>query len=259
MKYQDRTEMTQNSVQASVAVVFGEVCVDLLIQALAFHSSSDVFRGEKYQIAFGGRGANQAIATRRLGLQTRIVGRVGDDHFGEQLIQNLAGFGVKTDRLVVDLGNSPLAIIGIQHDGEFKVLSFVEGVNRNVNLVDVERFASCLADASIVLFQLGYPVEAIAAAAKVAKAADVLTILDPAPAEGVIPVELYSSVDIITPNEREASPMVGFPVFDINTATAAAQILHEKGSKTVVVKLGVQGALCSTLSEIFFEPAIPVA
>jgi ribokinase len=83
-------------------------------------------------------------------------------------------------------------------------------------------------------------------------------VLDPAPARSDLPAELYAAVDILTPNQVEASQLVGFPVVDWNSAANAAKVLHQRGVGTVIIKLGKQGALCLNADEYFDIPAFPV-
>jgi ribokinase len=130
----------------------------------------------------------------------------------------------------------------------------------------VERLALLLPQAKVLLLQLEVPIDAVVMAAKAAKRAGVLVLLDPAPARPDLPVELYSLVDMITPNQIEIGQLVGFPVTDLATAQTATQILYKRGVSTVITKLGRQGAFClttvktatSTAAETFMIPAFAV-
>jgi ribokinase len=108
------------------------------------------------------------------------------------------------------------------------------------------------------MLELGVPLEAVIEAAKVSRGMGRTVILDPAPARSDLPAELYPLIDIMTPNEVEASQLVGFAVEDAVTAEKAAIILRQRGVKTAIVTLGSLGCLCCTEEETFLVPAIPV-
>ncbi len=259
MKYTDMQNPAEHSKETTTpkAIVFGEISMDILIRVSEGTSEGPVVRGSHYTCSFGGRGANQAIAVSRLGVMTYLVGCVGDDDFGKALINHLSETAVKIQGIKVSEGSSALAILAVSEDGEFRVLSFVEGVNSDVGGEDLERFIRLMEGSCVALFQLGYSVSVILPAAKAAKANGVVTILDPAPILSDI-TDLYSSIDIITPNQQEAETLVGFRVHDPRTSSKAADVLHQLGARAVIIKLGEQGAYCSTSSERVFIPAFRV-
>jgi ribokinase len=259
MKYTDINKVANHDPKNGPlkAIVFGEISMDILIKVSEGASEGPVTRGSHYTCSFGGRGANQAMAVSRLGVTTYLVGCVGNDDFGKALIKYLSATEVKTEGIRIRQGSSALAILAVKEDGEFRVLSFVEGVNSAVDGEDVERFIHLMNGSCVALFQLGYSVSVISAAAKAAKANGILTILDPAPILSDI-ADLYSSIDIITPNQQEAETLVGFRVHDPRTSSKAADILHRLGVRTVIIKLGEQGAFCSTPNERVFLPAFKV-
>jgi len=239
------------------AVVFGEISMDILIRVSQDASQDPVVRGSSYTCSFGGRGANQAIAVSRLGVKTSLVGQVGSDDFGNALMNHLRTTAVETSGVKVGNGSSALAILAVTKDGEFRVLSFVEGVNSTVGAEDVQRFIDLMKGCRVALFQLGYSVPVILSAAKAAKENGIITILDPAPILSDT-ADLYSSIDIITPNQQEAESLVGFRVYDPSTSAKAADVLHQLGARVVIIKLGEQGAYCSTQNERVFLPAFRV-
>jgi ribokinase len=153
--------------------------------------------------------------------------------------------------------SSGVAVIAVDDAGENNII-IVAGANGCVNQEDVERLTNLLPNAAALLLQLEIPLPAVLAAAQTAQKASVPVILDPAPARGDIPPELYSLVDIITPNEVEATQLVGFPVDGQQTASKAAAELQQRGIGTVIIKLGAQGVFCATASETFFVPAFSV-
>jgi ribokinase len=220
--------------------------------------AGETLTGEEFLKIPGGKGANQAVALARLGIPTHMVGRVGANSFGAELIQHLQDTGVQTKNIFADENvSSGVAIITVDHCGENHII-VIPGANGQVNQKDVERLCHLLPTATALLLQLEIPMTAVVAAAKAAHNANIPIILDPAPAPSHLPAELYPLVDIITPNEVEAGQLVGFAVDGEETAAQAAGVLLQRGVKNAIVKLGSKGAICATFEETFFIPAFTV-
>ncbi len=195
------------------------------------------------------------------------MGRLGDDQFGHQLLSGLQAAGVETAGILVDDGaSSGVAVITVDDAGENNII-VVAGVNGRVCQQDVERLSPLLPGAAALLLQCEIRMPAVLAAAQAARKAGIRVILDPAPAQNDIPSELYSLVDMITPNEVEASQLVGFAVDGQATASQAAIELRQRGVGAAIVKLGdlrfaaalrYRGVLCQTSTETFFIPAFSV-
>ena len=239
-------------------IVFGSINMDLVATAPHLPTAGETLLGYDFFQAPGGKGANQAVAIAKLGIPTQIVGRVGKQGFSQELIDNLATNDVKTDNIFVDeTVSSGVAIINVDDAGENQIV-VIPGANGQVNQEDVERLSQLLPGKKALLLQLEIPVPAVIAAAEAARKVGVKVILDPAPAQKELPKELYSLVDILTPNQVEAAQLVGFPVNDQDSAKKAAEILLQKGVKCAVVKLGSKGVYCSNGTESFFTPAFSV-
>lgn len=239
------------------AIVFGSINIDLVARSPQLPIPGKTLQGNKFFTAPGGKGANQAVALARLGIATHMIGRVGEDSFGEQLISSLKAAGVRTECIFVDeTVSSGVALISVDDAGENQI-TIVAGANGCIDDTDLECLHSLLASASALLMQFEIPMPSILLAAQAAKQNGVKVILDPAPAT-TIPAELYPLVDIITPNQTEIEQLVGFGVSNIESATAAARILLQRGVGCAIVKLGAQGAVCVALEETFFVPAFPV-
>lgn len=239
-------------------VVFGSVNMDLVARVPRLPVPGETLTGHQFDTIPGGKGANQAVAVARLGVPTQMVGRVGGDRFGQDLITSLETAGVGCDRLLRDPSTtSGVAVIAVDDAGENHII-IIPGANGRVDQTDVERLQPILSVAKVLLLQLEIPLDIVTAAAQSAKAAGVTVILDPAPAQDNLPAALYPLVDVITPNQVEASQLVGFPVEDAETAAKAASVLQQRGVQTAIIKLGKQGALCQTAAETFSIPAFPV-
>jgi ribokinase len=239
-------------------IVFGSINIDLVATTPRLPVAGETLLGRDFFKAPGGKGANQAVASARLGIPTYMVGRVGADSFGTELLDSLQASGVQTEDVFVDeTVSSGVAMITVDVRGENQIL-VIPGANGRVNQEDVKRLSRLLPEATALLLQFEIPMSAVVAAAKAAREAGVTVILDPAPVQSDVPDELYSLVDIITPNEVEAAQLVGFPVDGEESATKAAAVLRQRGVKNAIAKLGAKGVLCVTQEETFFIPSFPV-
>jgi ribokinase len=238
-------------------IVFGSLNMDLVVRTPRLLESGETLIGSDFYTTPGGKGANQAVAVATLGISTEIIGRVGDDAFGRELLAGLKAVGVGTDGVLVDATHSGVAMITVAATGENQIIG-VFGANGAVDETDVERLKARLAGTKLLLLQLEIPIAAVKQAAQVAHAAGVSVILDPAPVPTEAIASLYPLIDILVPNEIEAGQLVGLPVTSPETAAIAAGILQQQGAKTVIIKLGAQGVFCATPDETFFVPAFAV-
>jgi ribokinase len=240
------------------AVVFGSLNMDLVSRVPRLPNPGETILGSSFVTTPGGKGANQAVALAKLGVPTQMVGRVGDDDFGRSLIAGLQTVGISTDGVLVDPAtHSGVAVITVAATGENQIIG-VFGANGQVSDADVDRLKPLLATAKVLLLQLEIPIAAVQMAAQVAHGMGVRVLLDPAPVQNPDLTALYPFVDLLLPNEVEASQLVGFPVYDTVTAAQAAAKLQQQGVPTVIIKLGAQGAYCRSGEAAFFVPAFVV-
>jgi ribokinase len=239
-------------------IVFGSINIDLVARTPRLPAAGETLTGHAFEMIPGGKGANQAVAVARLGISTIMVGRVGNDSFGQTLLQGLKTDAVGCEQVIVDAStHSGVAVIAVDDNSENNII-VIPGANGQIAAADVERLGSVLPLAQVLLLQLEIPLPAVISAAQAAQQAGVKVILDPAPAQSDLPADLYAAVDIITPNQVEASQLVGFPVQDLETAHQAALILQQRGVQTAIIKLGKLGALCLSESETFQVASFPV-
>ncbi|BAZ37460.1 ribokinase [Calothrix sp. NIES-4101] len=239
-------------------IVFGSINIDLVATAPRLPVAGETLMGRDFFKAPGGKGANQAVAVARLGITTYMIGRVGAHSFGAELITSLQNSGVRTENVSIEAtASSGVAVIIVDDTGENQII-VIPGANGLVDKEDVERLSNLLPRAKALLLQFEVPMATVVAAARAAHQAGVKVILDPAPVQLDVPEELYSLVDIMTPNEVEARQLVGFPVEDKESAAKAAEILLARGVKCAIIKLGAKGVYCASDKECFFIPAFPV-
>ncbi len=235
-------------------IVFGSLNMDLVAQVPRLPKPGETLLGKDFTTVPGGKGANQAVAAARLGAPTMMVGRVGEDSFGVALCNSLQASNVVTDLVLTAKGPSGVALINVDEAGENQIV-VVPGANGKVDLSDVKRLPLGT-EPSVLLMQFEIPLMAVQAAAKWAVGHCV--IVDPAPARSDLPSDFYGLVDILTPNQTEASQLVGLKVKSVPAAMEAAQVLRQRGTSTVIVKLGSQGAVVASESEVFHVPAFEV-
>ena len=242
--------------------VFGSLNMDLVTRVSRLPLPGETLMGNEFFTTPGGKGANQAVAAAKLRVSTTLIGRVGNDDWGRSLLSELQTYGVKTSGIQIDSTiHSGVAIITVAETGENQIIG-VYGANECLDQTDVDRLIPILNDSNVLLLQLEVAIDAVKLAAQAAQEADVIVILDPAPVPKCSIVHLYPYIDLLIPNETEASQLVGFEVNSVETATKAAFVLHDQGAKAVIIKLGAQGALYSEEngSEIMtsFVPAFAV-
>ena len=241
-------------------VVFGSINLDLVVEVPRLPIRGETVIGNRFFSTAGGKAANQAVAIAKLGTAVSLIGQVGDDNFGRTLLDNLAAEGVDTDGITINPHtHSGVASIVVDEKGD-NAIACAAGANNLVREKEIAQFKLKLPQAKVVLLELGIPMATVLSAAREAKAHNCLLILDPAPMNPDLPEELYSLVDIITPNEVEASQLVGFTVDGVTTARQAASCLHQMGVKNVIITLGSQGAFCSSSNgvEDFWSKPISV-
>ncbi len=226
----------------SEIVVFGGLNMDLIIETPRAAGPGETRFGTRYYTSAGGKGGNQAVAAARLLERpdaVSMVGRVGADRFGDELIEGLAAVGVD----VSGIGRDPteptgIASIFIYEHGENSV-NAVYAANARCDAEELTRLRVALDGARLLLIQQELPAPVTRDAVEIARELGVSVILDPAPTrEGL--EDAHAAATVLTPNEHEAADLTGFPVTDIASARAAARTLHEAGP-VAIVTLGERG------------------
>ncbi|NES87353.1 MAG: ribokinase [Moorea sp. SIO2B7] len=241
----------------SQVIVFGSINMDLVATASRLPRPGETIPGDNFSTIPGGKGANQAVALTRLGISTSMIGRVGNDSFGQDLLTSLKNNGVNTDGVLVDeKHHTGVAMITVVTGGENQII-VIPGANGKVNQEDLLRLKQQLPGTSFLLLQLEIPLNIVESAIKIAHQLSIQVILDPAPVCN-LSLDIYPLLDMITPNATEAEELVGFPVVNPDDAADAATILRQRGVKTAIIKLGSQGVYCDTAEEKFFVPAFQV-
>lgn len=238
-------------------LVFGSINMDLVAQTPRLPAPAETITGHNFFTAPGGKGANQAVAAAKLQIPVKMIGRVGGDSFGTDLQQNLQNAGVDVSAIFVDSDiSSGVAVIAVDDNAQNNII-IIPGANGRVGQADLDRLASLLPGANMLLLQLEVPLEATLAAARLARQHGVTVVLDPAPAQN-LPDDLLVVVDIITPNEVEAGQLVGFSVNTKEDAARAAKSLLNTGVQTAIIKMGALGAFYASHTAEGFADAFKV-
>lgn len=229
---------------AGKLVVLGSINADHILNLENFPRPGETVTGSQYQVAFGGKGANQAVAAGRSGANIAFIACTGNDDTGERVRKQLASDNIDIAPVTKIAGESTgVALIFVNDEGE-NVIGIHAGANAALSTELVEAQAARIAEASALLMQLESPLESVLAAAKIAHQNNTTVALNPAPARALSD-ELLALVDIITPNETEAEKLTGIRIESDDDAAKAAQVLHDKGIATVIITLGSRGVWAS--------------
>jgi len=236
-------------------LVVGSLNADLVVRTPRFPAPGETISGEDLHIIPGGKGANQAVAAARQGASVGMTGRVGNDSFGPELINNLKQNNVDASHVQIDAQSATgTAIIVVDANGQNSIL-LSPGGNGRVSSADVA--SASFSDYKLLLLQLEIPMETVIAAAQRARENGLRVLLNPAPARP-LPDELISLSDFIIPNEIELSLLTNQAVNDPASAEKAARTLLERGAQNIIVTLGANGALLVTSSQVTHVKAYPV-
>ncbi len=238
-------------------VVIGSANLDLTVAVERLPREGETVLGEELLLADGGKGANQAVAALRAGAEVRFLANLGRDPFGDRIYRDLVAAGLPAVGLLRD-DSAPtgVALIVVDRQGRNQI-AVAPGSNRSLLPGTIDRNEAFLAHGALMLLQLEIPIAAVERALRFAKACDMTTILNPAPACS-LSESLLRHVDLLTPNETEAEALTGIAVRDPTSAEGAARALLARGPRVVIVTLGALGALLCAESFVRYLPALPV-
>jgi ribokinase len=226
-------------------VVVGSINMDLVVSAERIPIPGETVLGHGFNTFPGGKGANQAVAATRQGAAVTFLGSVGDDPFGEELLNGLKAEHIETRNvLVCEDSSSGVALITLDSLGQ-NCIVVASGANSQLTPWHIQQKTGIFSDADVLLLQLETPLDTVIAAAQQAKELGVIVVLNPAPAQP-LPKELLPLVDVLVPNESETALLTGQPVETMEQVESAAQGLIAQGVGSVVITLGSRGALLVT-------------
>ncbi len=224
-----------------IAVV-GSANIDLTTFASRFPKPGETIFGDKFDLGFGGKGANQAVAARLCGAEVFMVARVGSDLFGPATIENFRKQGIDPTHVrQVEGLSSGVAPIFVEPNGQNRIL-VVKGANDEVKPADVEVASDMLKSVDCIVLQFEIPLETVYYTAAFARKHGIRCIVNPAPAQP-IDMSRLKDLDYFVPNESEAETITGTPVKTVDDARVCAEKLLAGGVRRVIITLGANGAL----------------
>jgi ribokinase len=225
--------------------VIGSANTDLTTFTNQFPKPGETIFGQKFDLGFGGKGANQAVAARLCGAEVFMVARVGSDLFGPATIENFRKQGIDSTHVKQVEGlSSGVAPIFVEPNGQNRIL-VVKGANDALKPADVDAAADVLKSADCIVLQFEIPVETVYYAITFARKYGIRCILNPAPAQ---PVDMAAlkDLDYFVPNEHEAETITGSPVKNVDDAKKCAEKLLAGGIRRVIITLGANGSLLAS-------------
>ena len=237
--------------------VVGSCNVDLTFRTARLPKAGETLAGDSVQIAFGGKGANQAVMAARLGAAVSVVGCVGSDTFGDQVIANLQNEGIDV-RHVRRHGKEPTGVAAIVVDSAARnSILVVAGANGALTADDARAAGAAIQGADVLLCQLEVPAATTDEALRIAKAGGVRTVLNPAPAVQ-LPDTVLALADYCVLNETEAEIMTGLGTATDAAAKKAAIALRKRGTGTVLLTRGEHGVLIADAAGTKQVPSVRV-
>ncbi len=239
-----------------IAVV-GSANIDLTTFTSRFPKPGETIFGDSFDLGFGGKGANQATASRLCGADVFMVARVGNDLFGPATIENFKKLGIDATHVKqVEGVSSGVAPIFVEPSGQNRIF-VVKGANDRVKPADVDAAADLLKTVDCMVLQFEIPLETVYYSVSFARANGIRCIVNPAPAQ---PVDLKAldGLDYFVPNESEAETITNLPVRNVDDAKKCAEKLLAGGVKRVIITLGANGSLLAGREVMDHVPAYSV-
>ena len=237
--------------------VIGSANVDYTVGLSRLPNPGETVSGGTLLVNLGGKGANQAVAARRLGGEVRMIGCVGDDPDGRRIVESLGAAGIDVSGLTTapDAATGT-ALIMVDAQGRNQI-AVAPGANHRLTVEMVAPHAGSIAWADVVACQLETPLPVVRWVLGEARRQQVITILNPAPVQP-LDAEILGLVDYLTPNQHEAARLTGLSVDTLEDARAAAARLRTAGAGVALVTLGDRGVLACDGESVVHFPAFPV-
>jgi ribokinase len=222
--------------------VIGSANVDLITFSDRFPKAGETIFGQKFDFGFGGKGANQAAASRLCGADVFMIARVGSDLFGPSTIENFNMLGIDATHVKQIEGvSSGVAPIFVEPNGQNRIF-VVKGANDLLKPADVDDAADLLKTVDCIVLQFEIPIETVYYSVAFARQNGIRCIVNPAPAQP-IDLQALTGLDYLVPNESETETITGMPVRNVDDAKKSAEKLLSGGVKRVIITLGANGSL----------------
>ncbi|MEO8241447.1 MAG: ribokinase [bacterium] len=223
-------------------VILGVFVVDTSYRAARQPKIGETLLGKSFVLGPGGKGSNQAVAAAMAGAETHFISRLGRDAFADIALATWAKAGVHPAVVQDPASYTGAAYIFVEDATGNNAIIISPGAAAEISAADIEANAGLIEGAAVFITQLEQPIPVALQALKLARAAGVVTILNPAPA-AELPEGMIGYCDYVTPNETEAEALTGIAVKTVKDAEAAAQALRAMGAGAALITLGEKGAL----------------
>ena len=239
-----------------IAVV-GSANIDLVTYTDQFPKPGETIFGEKFDLGFGGKGANQAVAAKLCGAAVFMVARVGSDLFGPATIQNFQKLGIDARHVREVTGvSSGVAPIFVDSSGQNRIF-VVKGANDELKPPDIDAARDVLTMVDCIVLQFEIPLETVYYTIQFARRNHIRCLLNPAPAQSV-DIQAIAGLDYFVPNESEAETITGNPVRSVDDAKRCAEKFLVSGIHRVILTLGANGSLLAGKEGMEHVPAFRV-
>jgi len=221
--------------------ILGIFVADLTFRTNRMPVKGETFIGNSFKLGPGGKGSNQAVASRRAGAETNFITKIGKDTFGEMAMKLYTDEGINSEYVwqINEMATGAASIV-VNEESSDNMIIVVPGAADSLLPEDIDLAEPGIANSSFFMVSLEVPVPVMQRGLEIAKNNGIPTILNPAPA-AILPEEVYALSDYFTPNETEASMLAGIPVENIENAETAAKIFLNRGVKNAVITLGELG------------------
>lgn len=234
--------------------VIGSNMVDLVTYTDRMPIQGETLEAPNFDLGFGGKGANQAIAAAKLGGEVLMLSKVGDDMFGPNTKANFIANGIDARYVETAAGiSSGVAPIFVDSKGQNSIL-IIKGANKHLSPADVDRALVDICDCELIIMQLEISLETVYHVIELGVRENIPVLLNPAPAVADLDMTKICLLDILVPNETELEILTGMPVETLEQIQTAAKHLIASGIKKVIVTLGNKGALLVTAEEMTLVP-----
>ena len=256
---QNKNEQKRHNATMKKLVVIGSSNMDLVVSTEHFPLPGQTVMGKKFMTNFGGKGANQAVAASLLGGEVSFICKVGNDNYGREMIEKFQKDGIATQYITMtDQAATGIAVITVDANGENTIV-VASGANSLLTSEDIRKAEPAISQADVLLMQLETPVEPLCTAAQMAHEKGKYVILNPAPApKKPLPTALLRHIDLIIPNETEATSITGVEITDLQSAERALEALKKLGAKDAMITLGEKGVLAYEDGKVKLFPACKV-
>lgn len=233
--------LNKTDMQSGKIMVIGSSNTDMTVVTQRHPEPGETVLGGQFRMGAGGKGANQAVAAKRLGGNVSFVCKVGSDLFGDNSIQHYRDEGLDVSGIMKSDAASGVALITVDAAGENSIV-VASGANADITVDDIESIREQIEESSILLLQLEIPVPVVKRAAEIAHKAGVYVILNPAPA-CTLPEDIFGCISLIIPNYSEMHLLTGYEPADAEAADAAFRKMRGMGVRDIILTMGSKGCI----------------